>query len=187
MKMIKFALLVSLLLAVSTGCAPAPTSNDAQRDRQNKVLDEAVAQTGLPAMTNFREFKMMKLIYELRDQEGLVTYTYVENLTPTVVPGYTAMGGKFTMFCDSIGYPISAAAQFTAPETVQTYNVGGGADSQKYYGTERLPQADPNGLFMPSSAEGSWALCNNPETKKAGVTYSESRLTAFPYKLPADK
>ena len=187
MKTVTSVLLASLLLMMFTGCAPDPTSNDTQRDRQNKVLDEGVAQTGLPAITNFRELKMMKLIYELRDQEGLVTFTYIENMVPTVIPGYTAMGGKFTMFCDSIGYPISAAAQFTAPETMQTYNVQGGKGSERHYGAQRLPQADPNGLFMPSSAEGSWVLCNNPETKKAGVTYSESRLTAFPHKLPIDK
>jgi hypothetical protein len=175
-----------LLISILAACAPSPTSNDMQRDRQNEILNEAVAEVGLPAITNFREFKIYKMIYELRDQEGLVTYTYAENITPLVVPGFTVQGGKYTVFCDSVGYPISAATQFTAPETMQTYNLAGTAGSQRYYGIESLPQAEPNGLFMPSSTEGSWVICKNPGKDEVGVVYSEPRLVAFPYQLPLD-
>lgn len=188
MNIIKVAATVAagLLLVALAACSPSPTSNDVQRDKQNELLNEGVAQVGLPGIVNFREFKILKMIYELRDQEGLVTYTYAENMVPTVVPGFTVQGGKYTVFCDSVGYPISAATQFTAPETMQTYNLAGTAGSGRYYGIESLPQAEPNGLFSASSAEGSWVICKTPGKEEVGVVYSEPRLVAFPYKLPLD-
>jgi hypothetical protein len=55
---------------------------------------------------------------------------------------------------------------------------------QQPYGgnTYVLPQADPNGLFSPASAEGTWVMCLNPKTKKAEPQYIEPRVitTTFP-------
>jgi hypothetical protein len=51
--------------------------------------------TGMPNIVNFREKKLAKTILELRDQEGLVTYAYVE------IP----MTGKYRFLGESVGYP----------------------------------------------------------------------------------
>lgn len=163
-------LLIALLVCA---CAPEPTSNDIQRDRQNKILAEGAAEVGLPAIHNFREFKLLKEIYEMRDQEGLVTYTYLWN----------DIQGKKVFFCDSIGYGIPAATQFTAPETMQNYNVPGRNGSQAYWGATRLPQADPNGLFSPASAEGTWVMCKNPHGSNVEPIYVEPRVIVSPFKL----
>src|SRR5579859_6470328 len=145
---------ISAFVALA-GCNYTPTSNDLQRDRQEQSLQQAVAQTGVPSLTHFREMKILKSIYEMRDQDGLVTYTYL----------YSPMLGKFTFLCDSIGYGIPYSTQITAGESVQRYYLPGTSDRSAQWGWEKLPQAEPNGLFVPSSAAGTWVLCQVPGTK----------------------
>ena len=164
------------------------TASDIQRDRQEQLLKENAAQTGMPAIKNFRIAKMKKYIEELQDQEGLVTYTYLENMIPTVVKGRTVLGGKLTFFCNSISYGLPYATQFTAPETMQRYYIPstGKAGEAQTYGVARLPQADPSGLFPPTSAEGTWVLCEDPKTKKVGALHVEPRVTVSPFKFDPD-
>lgn len=178
----KFNFVLLLILAVFglTGC-PEPqrqTSDQAQREQQEKMLAEATQQTGMPGIVNFRERKLAKLILELRDQEGLVTYTYLENMQPAVVPGKTALGGKLIYLGESIGYPLPYATQYTNPQKVEKENVN--------YGYAILPQADPNGLFSPASAEGTWVLLKNPKDKEVSPVYVEPRLVTSTFKFPVD-
>ena len=167
-------LFISALAIMLVACAPEQTSNDIQRDQQNKLLAEGTAQTGMPAIKNFRERKLLKDILELRDQDGLVTYTYT----------WSEVTGKKVFFCDSIGYGIPYATQYTAPETMQTYNLPVSSGSEHHYGASRLPQADPNGLFSPASAEGTWVMCKNPNGKEVRPVYVEPRVIVSPFKLP---
>ncbi len=90
-----FASVVALaLLGVSlTGCEEYGDSDDKQRAQQERILQEGTAQTGMPAIKNFRERKLMKQIIEMRDQDGLVTYTYT-------VPETT---GRPVFLCNSFG------------------------------------------------------------------------------------
>jgi hypothetical protein len=109
---------------------------------------------------------LLKDILELRDQEGLVTYTYV----------YNEFQGKFVFLCDSVGYGIPYSTQYTSPQKPAFYYD---------HASMALPQADPNGLFSPPEAEGTWVLCNNPDKKeKAEVVYVEPRIITSPFKLP---
>ncbi len=163
-------LMVSVLLSA---CAPAQTSSDIQRSRQEKVVAEGVAQVGLPAIKNFRELKLAKDIYELRDQTGLTTYSYL----------WSEYQGKMVFLCESIGYPIPYSVQFTAPESVQTYNINGTNGSGTYYGKEVLPQAEPNGLFSPGAAEGTWVMCKDPNGKDTRPVYIEPRVIVSQFKL----
>ena len=50
-------------------------------------------------------------------------------------------------------------------------------------GATTLPQADPNTLFSPPSAEGTWVLCVNPETNKPTPLYVEPKIIVSPFKL----
>lgn len=173
MKRILLIITIVALPLFVVACAPPPSSNDIQRNRQEEMVQEGVAQVGVPSIKNFRELKLAKDIYELRDQTGLVTYTYLWN----------DFGGKLVFFCESIGYPIPYSTQFTASETMQTYNLKKSNKSERYYGIARLPQAEPNGLFSPSSAEGTWVMCKDPNGKDVRPVYAEPRVVVSQFKL----
>ncbi len=150
---------VVMILFLIVGCAPS--SDTIQADQQEKMLLEATAQTGMPSIKNYRERKIMKDILELRDQEGYSTYSYT----------YSEVTGKYAFFCDSVGYPIPYSTQYTNPQK----------ESGSGYS---LPQADPNGLFSPASAEGTWIMCKNPASDQIGAVYSEPKVTTLPWPLP---
>lgn len=174
---------IGLLGANGDGCQGSkPTSDEIQREQQEQLLKEGSAQTGMPAIKNFRERKLLKDILELRDQDGLVTFTYLENLAPAVVPGKTAMGGKLTFFGETIGYGIPYATQYTNPSKIEYVS----RRDQSGFTYEVIPQADPNGLYSPSSAEGTWVLMKDPGSAKVQPLYVEPRIVVSPFKLPAD-
>lgn len=170
--------LIGLFFLSACGGQPKQNSDTIQRNQQEQLLREGTQQTGLPAIKNFRERKLLKDILELRDQEGLVTFSYVENLSPVVVPGKTALGGKFTFLGQSVGYSIPYATQYTNPAKIEAQGSN--------YGYAILPQADPNGLFSPASAEGTWIILKKPGSNETGVVYMEPRIAVFPYQLPLD-
>ena len=172
------SLVVAALLGLSL-CSgwlkPAITGDDVQRQAQEILTAEGTAQTGMPAIPNFRERKLLKDIYELRDQEGLTTYTYLWN----------EFNGRLVFLGESIGYGIPYSTQYSAPETVKRYRiprVPGVAGSGRY-GVERLPQSEPNGLFTPGSAEGTRVLLKDPHGKSVKPVYVEPRIVVSPFEL----
>ncbi len=158
---------VMFLLAEESGCNPKPTSDDIQRQQQEVILKEGTAAVGMPAIKNFREKRILKDILELRDQEGLVTYTYIvaEN------------SGKLVFIGETVGYGFPAATQFTNPQKVQEYS------SPHGYSNVTIAQADPNGLFSPSSAEGTWVMMKDPNGKTVKPIYIEPRIIVSPFRL----
>jgi hypothetical protein len=146
------------------GCEPKQSADKIQQKQQEKILQEGAAQTGMPAIKNFRERKILKEIIELRDQEGLVTYTYL----------FSDINGKLIYLGESIGYGIPAATQYTNPMK-QIY--------PDYRDGNIMPQADPNGLFSPESAEGTWVLLKDPNGKGVRPVYVEPRIVVSPFKL----
>jgi len=155
---------VAVLGVALVGCDYTPSSDETQREQQERILQEGSAQTGMPAIKNFRERKLLKQIIEMRDQDGLVTYTYT-------VPETT---GRPVFLCNSIGYGLPAATQYTNPEKVDYHSSG----------SVSIPQADPNGLFSPSSAEGTWVMCTDPNgSGKTRPVYVEPRVIVSPFKL----
>jgi hypothetical protein len=169
MKKLKKLPIVSVLIVflvfplLITGCSDN-TSLKREQQQQEQLQQESIAQAGVPAMKNFREKKLLKQIYELRDQEGLVTYTYIvaENT------------GKLMFLGESIGYGIPAATQYNNPEKITYVN---GSNSHT------LPQAEPNGLYTPQSAEGTWVMLKNPNGKDVRPVYVEQRIIVSPFKL----
>src|SRR5689334_6402804 len=93
------ALLLVAWFAMTAENCVKPDSDRVQREQQERILLEGSSQVGMPAIKNFRERKLLKDILELRDQSGLVTYTYLWN----------EMGGRLVFFCDSFGYGIPYA------------------------------------------------------------------------------
>lgn len=161
-------LIAVVIMNVACGDMPAPSA-DTQLHRKQEILErQAAAQLGLPNITNFRMKRTFKEIKELCDQEKLATYTYT----------FSEVTGKKQFFCNSVGYGIPYATQYTNPSKI--------ADSGANYGYAILPQADPDGLFYPSSAEGTWVMCKDPNSDKVAPVYAEPKIFVSPFKLPTE-
>ena len=107
----------------------------------------------------------MKQIYELRDQENLICFAY-----------YLDMNGGKHFLGKCIGYGIPYSTQFSNPMTITK-------DPYRYQsGGKVMPQAEPNGLFMPDGLSATWLLLLD----KKGVPhpiYIESEIIVSPFKL----
>lgn len=157
MKRMFIVLAVALLTmnASGSGCMDEAGRKDSLA--QEQLMLEAQAQAGMPAIHNFQEKKLLKMILELRDQENLATWVYLQS-------SYT---GKLTYVGRAIGYGIPYSAQYTA--------------STNYYNGR--PQPEPNGIYMPDSAEGTWLLMVDPRSEKARPVYFEPRVVVSPFPL----
>jgi len=156
-------LLVLPFVAALTACGPqTESSTQIERRKQEELSLQAVQSVGMPAITNFAEKRMFKDILELRDR-SVPTTTYL-----------VGMNNQLTKLCDSVGYGLPYATQYTNPMRV-------GGDGTHGYVT--LPQADPNGLYSPASAEGTWVLCVDHKDGKAKPIYVEPRVIVSPIAL----
>jgi len=161
----KLVILVALMIATSClvcGCLEQ-SSDEIQSQQQEITLKEGTAAVGMPAIKNFRERRLLKDILELRDQDGLATYTYI----------VCELTGKLIYLGETIGYGIPYAAQYTNPQKL----------SGDYHDSTALPQADPNGLYSPQSAEGTWVMLKDPNSGKTSPIYVEPRIIVSPFKL----
>jgi len=148
--------------ALLTACLETPpTSGQIERKKQEELSLQAVQQVGMPAIVNFAEKRMMKDILELRDK-NVATTTYL-----------VGMNNQLTKVCDSIGYGLPYATQYTNPQK-PVYEV---------HGNITLPQADPNGLYSPASADGTWVLCVDHKDGKAKPVFIEPRVIVSPIAL----
>ncbi len=146
-------------------CSMGPPSAVAQQQRQQEQLEkESNMQVGMPAITQFSEKRELKQIYELRDRE-VPTITYIVDLY-----------GKAHKLCDSVGFGIPYATEYTNPDLMAASPYG-----NHYY---VMPQADPNGLYSPPDAEGTWVICLNPQTQKSAPLYVEPRIIVSQFPLP---
>jgi hypothetical protein len=159
-----FAVMVLMVFAV--GCGPRiPTSDQMMSEKQEKAAQEAASQVGFPNVTKFTEKRLVSQLYELRDQENLMTYTYVRD-----------MNGRLQHLCNSVGYGIPYATQFSSPEKIGYTATNVGALT--------LPQPEPNGLFTPPGAEGTWVQCIVPGGNgKISPVYVEDRVIVTPFKM----
>ncbi len=86
--------------------------------------------------------------------------------------------GKLFFIGKCIGYGIPFSAQYTNPEKV-AHRV----DSHQGSSFGTLPQADPNGLFMPTSSSATWLMMVDPETKEPRPVYIEPEIVVSPFPL----
>ena len=160
---LKTAAPFAAILAMSclmTACDEHQTSTQIERKKQEELSLQAVQQVGMPAIVNFAEKRMMKDIMELRDQ-NVATYVYISD-----------MNGKLHKVCNAVGYGLPYATQYTNPQRIS----GDG------HGYVTLPQADPNGLYSPASADGTWVLCVDSKGKPRPVCI-EPRVIVSPMPL----
>ena len=152
------ALAATFTLAGCSESEYTPSSDQIQNRKQEEISKQGVESVGLPAIKNFQEKRLMKDILEMRDNPKLTTFTYTQD-----------MNGRYHKFCDSIGYGLPYSTQYTSPEKGSGYGYS-------------LPQADPNGLYSPPSADGTWILCKVPGKDKTEPQYVEPHIlvTTFP-------
>ena len=160
-----------MALLTAESCNHEPTADEIAQKKQETILQEAARQAGMPDIKNFRNLKIYKAILEMCDQAGLVTYTYL----------YNELNGKFTYLGQTIGYPIPYATQYTNPQKEEWHS----GNSTGHWVT--LPQADPDGLFKPSTAEGTWIIMKDPNGSDVHPIYMENRVACFPFKLGASQ
>ena len=156
-----------LTLALLAACDSKPDANDIQAAATRKSMAEAERQIGMPSITNFQERRLAKMIFELRDQEDLTTYAYLVSLE-----------GKLVYLGRCIGYGLPYSVQYTNPMATSW-------SSRK--GRATLPQADPNGLFMPSGLSATWLMLVDEKTGDARPVYVEPPIVVSPFRIPSGR
>ncbi len=128
-----------------------------QKDSQAtaQLQAQGQAQVGLPRINAFTEKRLATKLAELRDKPNLLTYTYL-----------LGMDGRLRCLGKSVGFGIPYSTQITNPAKAD-----GGS-----YGYYTLPQAEPNGLYMPESAAATWVMLVDAKGE-AQPTYVESDIT----------
>lgn len=140
-------------------------AREEEREYQEELMNQSNDAVGQPDITNFYEKKLAKEIFELRDDSDLICYAY------TKCEG----SGKYVYLGRCMGYGLPYSTQYTAPEAVVRWN---GNDNV-------LPQADPNGLYMPDGMSATWLYLIDENTGDAQITYAEPEIIVSQGKLPA--
>lgn len=163
-----------LFLSVLAGCADGPISTDTADTRQaaetRQRLQEADRQIGMPDITRFTERKLAKDILELRDKE-ITTYCYIVNWQ-----------GELIFLGEAIGFGLPYSVQYTNPQKALVERNGMEAGDIPY----TMPQADPNGLFMPDGLSATWIMLKGPDGDVHPV-YMEPEIIVSPFPLHAVK
>lgn len=165
----KWVGLIGLCLFGLVACddRPAQTTDRKMQAQQEKIQAEGAAQVGMPGISRFTEKRLVSRLYEKRDQEKLLTYTYLQD-----------MNGRLHHLCNSIGYGLPYGVQFSNPHRIMGYN------ETPDRGNITIDQAEPNGLYMPPTAEGTWVDCIGPKGEDEPL-YIEPRVITSPWPLAA--
>lgn len=163
---VSLALVATAAFSMSS-TAGTPSTDQIQAKQTEQLVRDAQQKTGAPNIVNFTERKLVKYLYELRDEPNYRTYSYIVTLN-----------GDFIKVCDSVGYGINASIQYVNPERIvvnKTYS------SSSLYGT--LPQPEPNGLFMPEGLAATYVMCVVPNSDDVKAVYVESEVLVSPFPM----
>ena len=160
----KFLFAASAVAALSGCVEREATADERQTAEQMQSLNAADREIGMPRIVNFAQRKMLKNSYEDMDQTTL-TYVYTQ-----------AIDGRFVCLGQALGYGVMGGTQFTAPTAMTNPYAGVYVDR---------PQAEPNGLFTPSSGAATIVNLINSATGEARTALVEPDVVTVPFKLPA--
>ena len=172
---------VVIVLCVAGCDSKAPDSADRRaQEKTESTMKEASSQVGFPAIVNFQELKIAKMIYELRDQEKLICHAYLYNRNNGTI-------GQYLGKCIGFGLPYSV--QFSNPEKIirnkdALVNLKGVRDDN-YAGSSvsMMAQPEPNGLFMPQGLSATWLILINPVDGEPYPVYIEPEIIVSPFPL----
>ena len=168
------------MLMVSSESASAWGTKENSDVTVMQQLDKQISQSnrvvGMPAITNFFEKAQVRMLYELRDDPNYRTYSYIVTLD-----------GRFVKICDSIGYGINMSIQFANPLRPADISETATRDFAGYE-LDIMPQAEPNGLFMPEGLAATYVMCLDPSTAdgdapKLVPVYMEPDIAVSPFPL----
>ena len=161
MRMTATVLVFAIIVCVA-GCQRHKTADAIVQEKQEASQTEQIRQVGLPNIVRFTEAKRLRYLYELRDRADLTCWVYSRD-----------MNGKMHLVGIGMGFPIPAGTQFSSPQKMV----------RRFDGpTLVMPQAEPNGVFPPSTAEATWVILMTRNGPKP--YYGEIRLEAYPERLP---
>ncbi len=163
--------LVLILAVFATGCTRDDTSTSQESQYTEDAMQEMNRQIGMPELQNFFEKRLAKEIFELRDDSKLVTYAYMVNLD-----------GKFVYLGRTIGFGLPYSVQYTSPEKL--VDRFGRNIKNSNWEPNVMPQADPNGLYMPDGLSATWLMLVNEQTGKTEIIYTEPSIVVTQSKLP---
>ena len=175
-------IVLAVLMLTLMGCATRVDSVESQEQyavQQN--MEEMTRQVGMPFIDDFFEKKMAKQIFELRDNADLITYVYTQNLN-----------GQYVYLGKGIGFGLPYSVQYTNPEkvvnalgeSVDEYWKNGRARVSANYPNIIIPQADPNGLYMPEGLSATWIMLINEDSGEPEIIYTEPSIVVTQSKLP---
>jgi hypothetical protein len=160
----KKIILSILIIFIFVSCFEDNSTDGKQKRATEKAMQEAHAQVGMPAIHNFQERKLVKMLLEIRDKENIITYAYI----------VAKMTGKLVYLGKCIGYGIPYSAQFSNPEKlVSEYSVK----------SQKIPQPEPNGIFVPDGLSATWLMLIDKKTGKARPVYIEPSIIVSPFPL----
>ncbi len=149
-----------------------------EREKTIESMEASSREVGFPNITEYTEKKLMKMLYELRDDSKLVTYSYRVN-----------MEGKYLFIGETLGYGIPYSTQYTQPETMQRVSLPDlyHEDYREDVYTQPLPQADPNGLYNPTGLSATWVMLINPKTGDIEPAYIEEEVQVFMHPITKEQ
>lgn len=163
----KFGLVLCVLMTiVGVGCWAEDTATKQQREATQQMTAEAHQAVGMPGISNWQEKRFVRMLYELRDQ-NVATFSYVQDFN-----------GKLHFVCHSIGYGVPASVQFSNPMAWAVNPIRGNGYGQ-------LPQAEPNGLFMPEGLSATYVMCAKGKSGEVDPIYVEQPVMVSPFPLVA--
>ena len=167
MKKVNLLLIITAFFFMSCEDKPKNTADNDMAKLTAEAMNEANKQVGMPAIKNFQERKLAKMIFELRDDESVICHAYLVNQM-------TGEVGQYLGKCLGFGLPYSV--QFTNPSKIVK-------DPFRYQsGGKVMPQADPNGLFMPTGLSATWLMLLDEKGNQHPV-YIEPEIIVSPFKL----
>ena len=146
------------------GCTTrTPTGAAAQENAQQDLqMQQFLRNPPVPSFDWSLERHMLIQLYAAR-QKATNTFSVVQS----------EFTGKILWSCPSMGFPLPYATQLTNPFQAQWAYHGG-------EGVAGIPigQQEPNGLFTPPSADGTWVPCVDEKGRITPV-YEERKVTTF--------
>lgn len=171
---LRFAVTAGLLASIAVvfggssnddvGCSNKPDAAMIEASSQDVQMQQFLRNQPVPSFDWSLERHMLISLYIAR-QRATNTYSYVQS----------EFTGKVLWSCPSIGFPIPYATQLTNPQKVTSQY---GLDGNSHYADGVVSQQEPNGLFSPPAADGTWVPCVDEKGKIVPV-YEERKVTTF--------
>lgn len=147
-----------LLFLFATALLFGCTSAELEYQQQEPRMREIVKNQPVPNLHGWSFEREIAIQAMIARNNFIPTWTYL-----------ITDAGVITEICQSIGFPIPYATQITRPQASNGASV-----------------PEPTGLYPPSSAEGSYVTCVNPDGSMT-TSYFEPRVFAMSYPIVPDR